>query len=133
MPMTLRPFRRQRRLNASIEDRRRLARMLSRLFDLWALPTATRAAVLGLPCGRSGDTTRYALGLPLAPRRELLQRAGQLLRLHAALKTAWPCNPELSSRWMTAPNRAFQGMRPIDLAVRDGIVGMRKLEAYLLT
>jgi transcriptional regulator with XRE-family HTH domain len=118
-------------VDASNRDARaRLAVMITKLMDSWALTAAEQAALLGLSGGSRSTVARYRSGEPLADSRDLLDRAGHLLGIHKSLRLLFPHDRDLAYRWMTQPNRQL-GRRPVDLAVEHGFEGLLAVRRYL--
>ncbi len=112
-------------------DRSELARMVMTLFTHWQLSTEDQLALLGLSTSNRGALTRYRKGEPLAPNRDLLERAGILLGIHKSLRLLFPHNRELAYAWMTRHNRAFEGMSPAESIRQWGFPGLLMVRAYL--
>lgn len=112
------------------EARKSLAKQLARLFDLWGLSGQEQAAVLGLAEDNRSTLARYRKGAPLADNRDLLERAGHLLAIHASLRLMFPQNRDLAYGWMRAQNRRL-GARPVDIARERGFEGLLALRRYL--
>ena len=56
---------------------------------------------------------------------------GPMLSIHRNLRGLFPQNPELTYRWMGQANTGFEGRRPLDLALGNGIPGLKAVLAYL--
>lgn len=108
-----------------------LARQVMKLFELWELSTMDQAALLGLSPDSRSALSRYRKGEPLAPSRDLLERAGHLLAIHKALRIAFPHNRDLVYRWVRAPNRRFGGRSPLDVMREQGYLGIVAVRRYL--
>lgn len=115
----------------SREGRAALAKMVTRLFDLWALSGADQAALLGLSEASRSTLSRYRRGEPLADSRDLLDRAGHLLSIHKSLRMLFPENRELAYRWISAPNRRFEGQSPLALMREHGFLGVLMVRRFL--
>jgi hypothetical protein len=115
----------------SREGRIALARMITQLFDLWKLNTQDQMALLGLAEGSRMSLTRYRKGDPLADNRDLLDRVANLLAIHRSLRILFPQNRELAYKWPMTPNRAFEGLSPVELVRRDGFLGLLIVKRYL--
>jgi len=110
--------------------RERLARVITRLFDLWNLSAVEQAALLGLSSDNRSTLARYRRGEPLADNRDLLDRVGHLLGIHKSLRILFPHDRDLAYRWMTAANRRM-GARPMDIVLERGFEGLLALRRYL--
>ncbi|MBS4095688.1 MAG: DUF2384 domain-containing protein [Sulfuricella sp.] len=113
------------------QDRGALARMVIRLFEHWKLGSEDQLAMLGLSTGNRGALSRYRKGEPLAPSRDLLERAGHLLAIHKNLRLIFPQDRDLAYAWMTRRNRAFEGRTPVEAIREWGFAGMLMVRAYL--
>ncbi|MBM0103977.1 DUF2384 domain-containing protein [Steroidobacter sp. S1-65] len=108
-----------------------LAGALTKLFDLWQLSTADRLALLGMSSENRSALQRYAQGEPLAPNRDLMDRAGHLLGIHKSLKLLYPRNDALAHGWMSARNSKFGGHTPIDVVKQYGLPGLALVRGTL--
>ena len=112
-------------------SRERLARMAVALLDHWRLPPAEQAALLGLSPQSRSTVARYRRGEPLADNADLLARVGHLLAIHKALRIAFPHDLDLAYRWVSTPNRRFNGAAPFELMKRHGFEGILAIRRYL--
>ena len=113
------------------DERVVLARAVTRLFELWALPSADQLMLLGLNETNRIALQRYARGEALAANRDLLERVGHLLGIHKALKLLYPKNAEIVTGWMSSPNARFDGATPVDIARRFGFAGLLMVRGTL--
>ena len=113
------------------KDRGNLSLMLMKLFDHWQLTTGQQLSLLGLSTDNRSALRRYRKGEALANDRDKLERAGILLGIHKSLRLLFSHNRELAYKWITNPNKAFQGLSPVELIERQGIIGMHMVRAYL--
>lgn len=112
-------------------DRSALAKMIMVLFAHWEISSEDQLALLGLSTTNRGALTRYRKGEPLAPNRDLLERAGILLGIHKSLRLLFPQNRELAYAWMSQRNRAFSGMTPVEVIKQWGFPGLLMVRSYL--
>jgi hypothetical protein len=117
--------------NQSDQDRGALARMVTRAFEHWKLGTEDQLAMLGLATNNRSALGRYRRGEPLAPNRDLLERAGHVLAIHKNLRLVFPQNRDLAYAWMSQRNKAFGGLTPVDVIREWGFSGMLMVRAYL--
>jgi hypothetical protein len=115
----------------SRDSRARLARMIVKLFGRWSLSTGDQAALLGLSSDSRSTIARYRRGDPLADNADLLGRVGHLLGIHKALRIVFPHDPDLAYRWITTPNRRFDGATPLALMIERGYEGILAVRRYL--
>lgn len=59
------------------------------------------------------------------------ERVDLLLSIHKYLRMLFPSNRELAYKWMSQPNEAFDGHRPLEAALTQGTPGLRAILAYL--
>jgi hypothetical protein len=115
----------------SRDERVVLARAVTKLFALWALPAPDQLTLLGLNESNRIALLRYAKGEALAANRDLLERAGHLLGIHKALKLLYPHNDDIVSGWMSSPNAKFEGATPVDIVRRFGFAGLLMVRGTL--
>jgi hypothetical protein len=96
--------------------------MVTRLLDHWDLTSTERAEVLGLSSASRSSLARYRASRPLAAGRDLLDREGHLLGIHASLRMLFPQDLELPDRWMTQSNRRL-ARRPVEVITEQGFEG----------
>ncbi|HLU62837.1 MAG TPA: MbcA/ParS/Xre antitoxin family protein [Gammaproteobacteria bacterium] len=108
------------------------AAAITRLFDEhWQLGSADALMLLGLNEQSRTTLERYRDGRPIGQNRDLLERISHLLGIHKSLRLLYPENPEMRDRWMSLPNEAFGGNRPLDVARAYGLPGLLMLRAHL--
>jgi hypothetical protein len=115
----------------SRSSRERLAKLVVSLLDRWQLPPNDQAALLGLSAQSRSTVARYRRGEPLADSADLLARVGHLLGIHKALRIVFPHDLDLAYRWVSAPNRRFAGVAPLDIMKRHGYEGILAVRRYL--
>ena len=113
------------------DARARLAKLVVALFERWSLGPADQAALLGLSPASRSTLARYRRGEPLADSADLIARAGHLLGIHKSLRIIFPHDRDLAYRWISAPNRRFDGASPMDVIRRYGYEGMLAVRRYL--
>jgi hypothetical protein len=114
----------------SAASRAALAKMTTRLFDLWDLATGDQAALLGLSGTSRSTLARYRKGAALDDNVDLLGRVGHLLGIHKSLRIIFPHNRDLAYRWVRTANSSFAGKRPVDI-MRGGYEGLLAVRRYL--
>ena len=112
-------------------SRERLAKMVVALLDHGRLAQHDQAALLGLSGQSRSTIARYRRGEPFADSADLLARAGHLLGIHKALRILFPHDLDLAYRWVTTPNRRFNGATPLDIMKRHGYEGILAVRRYL--
>ena len=112
-------------------ERGKMARLVTRLFELWQLPTAEQLNLLGLSETSRALLTKYRKGEPLPLSRDVQDRVGWLLSIHKALRLLYPQNEGLRYSWVSRRNQALDNLRPLDLMLDQGIIGIAKVSRYL--
>lgn len=113
------------------QDRGALARMVMHLLDHWDLSTEDQAALLGIAATNRAALTRYRKGEPIGTSRDQYERVGHLLGIHKNLRLLFPQNRDLAYRWMTARNKAFDNLTPVDVVKEWGFAGLLMVRGYL--
>ncbi len=108
-----------------------LAKLITKLFDLWDLSTSDRLELLGQSVNSRANLTKYRKGSPLPNLRDLLDRAGWLLSIHKSLRLLYPHNETLRYTWINRRNKAFDNLTPLQVIRYEGIIGMAKVSRYL--
>jgi hypothetical protein len=96
------------------------------LLDSWKLDTREIQAVLSLQQNvRARALNKFRDGSDVFPDDpKVLRRAGYLLRISDALRTAYPMNPRMSGRWVRQGHRRFGRRTPLSIILSDGESGM---------
>jgi hypothetical protein len=115
----------------SDESRINLAKLITKLFDVWDLSTVDRLELLGQSPSSRANLTKYRTGAPLPNLRDLLDRTGWLLSIHKSLRLLYPYNENLRHSWVKQRNKAFDNLTPLQLMQHEGIIGMAKVSRYL--
>ena len=103
------------------------------LLDSWKLDTREIQAVLSLQqTVRARALNNFRAGSDVLPDDPgVLRRAGYLLRISDALRTAYPMNPRMSGRWVRQGHRRFGRRTPLSIILSDGESGMIAVLAEL--
>lgn len=117
--------------NVGTQDRGAMALMTMRLFDHWNLPTDEQAALLGLAAGNRSALSQYRKGRPIGTTRDQYERVGHLLGIHKNLRLLFPHNRGLAYQWMSARNKAFDNLTPVEVVKEYGFAGLLMVRAYL--
>ena len=97
------------------------------LLDTWSLETAEMQQMLNLPSNvRARAFHKFREGNDVFPTDpDVMRRATYLLRIADALRTAYPCNPRMASRWIRMPHRRFGRRTPLSIILgSEGDSGM---------
>lgn len=115
--------------NAAVPDD--LSRVVCALLDRWGLSLQQRYVLLG------GDPESaampYSAEVALLSTRlpDVVNRAGQLLAIHRALRVLFLENADLRFSWVQRRNQALDGKTPIDLMLDEGSAGIAKVLTLL--
>jgi hypothetical protein len=120
------------RINIENSDaRRKMARMVTRLFELWGLPTADQLELLGLSRTSRAQISRYRKGGALPSSRDMLDRIGWLLSIHKSLRLLYPRNESIRYTWVKSRNQILGDQRPLDIMKYQGLIGIARVARYL--
>jgi hypothetical protein len=120
------------RINIENSDaRKKLARMVTRLFELWGLPAADQLELLGLSRTSRAQISRYRQGRALPSSRDMLDRIGWLLSIHKSLRLLYPRNENIRYTWVKRRNRILDDQRPLDIMKIQGLIGIARVARYL--
>ncbi len=110
-----------------------ITRAVMYLLDGWKLETREMQAVLAMPATVRGRTfVKFRQGDAVFPDDPaVLRRANYLLRIADSLRTAYPCNPDMSGRWVRQPHRRFGKRTPLSIILKDGESGLIAVLAEL--
>jgi hypothetical protein len=120
------------RINIENSDaRRKLARLVTRLFELWDLPAADQLELLGLSRTSRAQISRYRKGGALPSSRDMLDRIGWLLSIHKSLRLLYPRNESIRYTWVKRRNQILGDQRPLDIMKYQGLIGIARVARYL--
>ena len=113
------------------DARKKLARMVTRLFELWNLPTADQLELLGLSRTSRAQLSKYRKGGALPSSRDMLDRIGWLLSIHKNLRLLYPRNENIRYTWVKRRNQILDDQRPLDIMKYQGLIGIARVARYL--
>jgi len=120
------------RINIENSDaRRKLARMVTRLFELWHLPATDQLELLGLSRTSRAQIAKYRKGVALPSSRDMLDRIGWLLSIHKSLRLLYPRNENIRYTWVKRRNQILDDQRPLDIMKHQGLIGIARVARYL--
>ena len=100
--------------------------------DEWGLSAADQVTVLNLPDGtRTPKLRAYHDDTPLPNDSNVEFRAVRILGIIDALRTTYPKNEQMGSRWMKAPHRRMQNRTPLQVMLEEGDTGVNTVLAEL--
>jgi hypothetical protein len=115
----------------SSEARKKLALMVTRLFELWNISTADQLELLGLSRTSRAQISRYRNGGAVPSSRDMLDRIGWLLSIHKSLRLLYPRNESIRYTWVMRRNRILDDQRPLDIMKYQGLIGIARVARYL--
>jgi len=115
----------------SSEARKKLARMVTRLFELWHLPVADQLELLGLSRTSRAQIAKYRKGGAVPTSRDMLDRIGWLLSIHKSLRLLYPRNESIRYTWVKRRNQILGDQRPLDIMKYQGLIGIARVARYL--
>lgn len=113
------------------EERKKLAKMATRLFELWNLSTADQLELLGLSQTSRSQLSKYRKGEALPSSRDMLDRIGWLLSIHKNLRLLYPRNENIRYTWINRKNTMLNEQRPLDVMKEKGLIGIASVARYL--
>lgn len=125
-------FTEENHINLENSDaRRKLAQMVTRLFELWDLPAADQLELLGLSRTSRAQISKYRKGGALPSSRDMLDRIGWLLSIHKSLRLLYPRNENIRYAWVKRRNKILDDQRPLDIMKYQGLIGIARVARYL--
>ena len=115
----------------SSEARKKLALMVTRLFELWNVTTADQLELLGLSRTSRAQISKYRSGGAVPSSRDMLDRIGWLLSIHKSLRLLYPRNENIRYTWIKRRNRILDDQRPLDIMKYQGLIGVARVARYL--
>ena len=115
----------------SSEARKKLALMVTRLFELWKITTADQLELLGLSRTSRAQISKYRNGGAVPSSRDMLDRIGWLLSIHKSLRLLYPRNENIRYTWVKRRNRVLDDQRPLDIMKYQGLIGVARVARYL--
>ena len=126
------PLAEETRINLEgTDERKKLAKMVTRLFELWGLSTADQLELLGLSRTSRSQLSKYRKGGALPSSRDMLDRIGWLLSIHKSLRFLYPRNENIRYTWINRQNKIFNEQKPLDVMKNQGLIGIASVARYL--
>ncbi len=116
----------------TLEDRLLLTRRTMDLLEGWGLGARDIGTILQLPDGiKTRAIARFREEAPFPDEAEVNRRVAYLMRIHDALLTYFPRNPEMRNLWVRRGNRQFGRRAPLAVMVEDGESGLIAVLSHL--
>lgn len=113
------------------ESRKSMAKLVTRLFELWGLPVTDQLNLLGLSETSRSMLIRYRKGNAIPNSRDMIDRVGLLLSIHKSLRLLFPYNREFRQQWVGKRNRMMDNIQPVELMKEKGIIGIATVARHL--
>ena len=114
-----------------LDERRALARETMEVLDAWKLAADEVCLVLGLPDKvRQRSINKFRSYDPFPADAGVERRAGYVVRIGQALRTTYPTNPAMGSRWLRQRHRRL-GCSPLAQILGQGEAGLEQVLAEL--
>jgi hypothetical protein len=98
----------------------------------WGLSATEQVSVLDLPDDmRTRKLRAFHQSTPFPENEDVEYRVVRLLGIIDALRTSYPKNEQMGSRWMKTPHRRFQNKTPLEKMLEDGRNGVTAVLAEL--
>ena len=98
----------------------------------WGLSSEQQIAVLDLPNDTKSRRLRaYHENTPFPDTQEVEYRVIRLLGIIDALRTTYPTNPLMASRWVKTPHKRLDNRSPLHTMLQDGADGVTAVLAEL--
>ena len=116
----------------TLESRIVLAKMVTKLFQLWNLSIADQLDLLGLSAKSRSMLTKFRNGTAALPEtRDMIDRVGCLMVIHKGLGTLYPYNEDCRYSWVNHRNRAFDNRTPLEVMREQGLLGIVMVTRYI--
>jgi hypothetical protein len=116
----------------TLEERLLLTRRTMDLLEGWGLGARDIGTILHLPDSiKNRAIARFREDVPFPNEAEVDRRVAYLMRIHDALLTYFPRNPEMRNLWVRRGNRQFGRRAPLAVMVEDGESGLIAVLSHL--
>jgi hypothetical protein len=116
----------------TVDERLLITRRIMDMLEGWGLSARDIAAVLCLPDSiKLRTVSRFREEEPFPDDPNVNRRVSYLLRIHDALNTYFPRNPEMRTLWVKRGNKQFGKKAPVAVLVEDGEPGMISVLSHL--
>ena len=119
-------------MSKEIEQKTAVARNVMRLLDEWGLASAEIIQLLALPAKtRTRHLDKYRGQEPFPPNEQTELRIQHIAGIADALRTSYPRNAHMGSRWLRTPHRRMQNKTPLQLIIELGLPGLLQVRSEL--
>jgi hypothetical protein len=109
-----------------------LTNHIMQLLDSWGTSGDQKIILLGLPEDmRARKLERYRQDEAFPDTDEINQHMEHILGIADALRTSFPRNVEMCSRWMQQPHKRFNNQPPISVMIDKGLAGLIQVRSQL--
>ena len=113
------------------ESRKSMAKLVTKLFDLWGLPVADQLNLLGLSETSRSMLNRYRKGEAIPNSRDMIDRIGYFMSIYKSLRLLFPYNREFRNNWVKNKNKLIDNHLPVELMKSKGIIGIATIARHL--
>ncbi len=97
-----------------------ITKMTMQLMDDWGLDAKQIIQLLALPSNiRTRHLEKFRHGDAFPMNEETLSRIEHIAGIADALRTTYPCNSQMGSRWLHTPHRRFRNNTPIETMLKS--------------
>lgn len=104
---------------------------ITRLFDDWRLIESDRLVLLGLEANEADLLKGFWRGKHLPDRPKVYAHLGYLTSMARKLPELYPGQMRVADAWISLASEAFGGLSPLEVARREGLEGLHKLDRHL--
>jgi hypothetical protein len=116
----------------SYQKRIALTHIVMDILEHWNVAAKDQINILDLPKGtRTRALRRYHENTPLPEESNVMERVEHLLGIAEALRTTYPMNYDMTSRWINTSHRRFDNRSPLETIIEDGLDGLTSVRVHL--
>jgi hypothetical protein len=118
--------------NISYQKRIALTHIVMDILEHWKIAAKDQINILDLPKStRTRTLRRYHESTPLPEEANVMERIDHLLGIAEALRTTYPMNYDMTSRWINTAHRRFNNRSPLETMLEDGLDGLTSVRIHL--
>ncbi|EDN66090.1 conserved hypothetical protein [Beggiatoa sp. PS] len=118
--------------NLSLTKRIALTHIVMDVLEHWKVAAKDQIEILDLPKGtRTRTLRRYHEDTPLPEESNIMERVEHLLGIAEALRTTYPTNYDMTSRWINTSHRRFDNHSPLETMIKEGLDGLTSVRIHL--
>jgi uncharacterized protein (DUF2384 family) len=114
------------------EKRLAVSKIVFNVLRGWSITEIDQINLLGFPKKTKPRVLqRYERDMPLPDDEETIERITHILEIAEALRTSYPRNYSMGTKWLKAPHRRFNQRTPIQVMLEEGVNGLIAVRADL--